>query len=104
LALKALGFFTAGRRNCFLDYGRTFLEQDLARRYVVTREWQERMKRRGVPRHLLGSLNKLPGACDPSNFSKQIAKALRSLKRGRLEPEPGGPIRAHLIRLWLGDS
>jgi hypothetical protein len=104
LALKALGFSTTRGKNFFLDYGKMFLEQDLARRYLVMRELQQRMKRQGVPAHRLGSLNKLPGAHDQSNFSKQIGKAKRSLERGRLEPEPGGPIRAHLVQLWLRDS
>jgi transposase len=104
LVLKALGFSTAGRRNFFLDYGKTLLEQDLARRYLVTVEWQERMKRRGVPAHRLGSLHTLLGVHDPSNFSKRISKAKRSLERGRLEPEPGGPIGARLVQLWFRDS
>lgn len=100
LTLKALGFSASKGSNFFLKYNKAFYDQDLARSYVVERNWQDHAKDRNADRKGLPNIRLLIDGAngDPSNFEKRIHKGLRSLELGLLEPEPLGPIHAYLMQ------
>jgi hypothetical protein len=113
LVLKALGFSAVTGKNFFSEYFNMLCMQEYVREYNHSsseqdRLWRyarqharERLSRLGPSRlaqpAIWENITEKP-VTDPSNCRRIVQEAQRYLERGRIEPEPLGPVNAWIAQ------